>query len=407
MFDKSLIQTVCNIQSQSIDIKLLHPEFYTLKQVIYQVFDVNEAMLSKIEKGHEDYDVVCPSDYIIERMLNNGLLIPLDFAALGNTPNYINDTKSPYIEKMFRQINPEIDANDYSVAYMWGTTGILYNTAFVSREEASTWDIIRNPKFSGKVLIKDAPRDVYGPVLIYLKQNELKSGKLTLQDLMSDSSDESIAAVENYLMQVKPGVMGWEADLGKEQMTKSLAYVSLNWSGDAVWAMEEAASVGVSLDYIVPEEGSTVWFDGWVIPKYSKNVKAATFFINFMCRPDIAIRNMEETGYIASSGAYEVLESQIDESFPAIDLSYFFGEEADSVHVNPILYPDRSVIERCALEHDWGERTEALLSMWQNVKGSRAGIATYIVLIVALVAVAAVVFINRKNRRRRRSRSRR
>lgn len=376
-------------------------------QVIYQVFDVNEAMLSKIEKGHEDYDVVCPSDYIIERMLNNGLLIPLDFAALGNTPNYINDTKSPYIEKMFRQINPEIDANDYSVAYMWGTTGILYNTAFVSREEASTWDIIRNRKFSGKVLIKDAPRDVYGPVLIYLKQNELKSGKLTLQDLMSDSSDASIAAVENYLMQVKPGVMGWEADLGKEQMTKSLAYVSLNWSGDAVWAMEEAASVGVSLDYIVPEEGSTVWFDGWVIPKYSKNVKAATFFINFMCRPDIAIRNMEETGYIASSGAYEVLESQIDESFPAIDLSYFFGEKADSVHVNPILYPDRSVIERCALEHDWGERTEALLSMWQNVKGSRAGIATYIVLIVALVAVAAVVFINRKNRRRRRSRSRR
>lgn len=376
-------------------------------EVIYQVFDVNEAMLSKIEKGHEDYDVVCPSDYIIERMLNNGLLIPLDFAALGNTPDYIRDTKSPYIEKMFRQINPGIDANDYSVAYMWGTTGILYNTAFVSREEASTWDIIRNPKFAGKILIKDAPRDVYGPVLIYLKQNELKSGKLTLQDLMSDSSDESIAAVEHYLMQVKPGVMGWEADLGKEQMTKNLAYVSLNWSGDAVWAMEEAASVGVSLDYIVPEEGSTVWFDGWVIPKYSKNVKAATFFINFMCRPDIAIRNMEETGYIASSGAYEVLESQIDDSFPAVDLSYFFGEEADSVHVNPILYPDRSVIERCALEHDWGERTEALLSMWQNVKGSRAGIATYIVLIVALAAVAAVVFINRKNKRRRKSRRRR
>ena len=376
-------------------------------EVIYQVFDVNEAMLSKIEKGHEDYDVVCPSDYIIERMLNNGLLIPLDFAALGNTPDYIRDTKSPYIEKMFRQINPGIDANDYSVAYMWGTTGILYNTAFVSREEASTWDIIRNPKFAGKVLIKDAPRDVYGPVLIYLKQNELKSGKLTLQDLMSDSSDESIAAVEHYLMQVKPGVMGWEADLGKEQMTKNLAYVSLNWSGDAVWAMEEAASVGVSLDYIVPEEGSTVWFDGWVIPKYSKNVKAATFFINFMCRPDIAIRNMEETGYIASSGAYEVLESQIDDSFPAVDLSYFFGEEADSVHVNPILYPDRSVIERCALEHDWGERTEALLSMWQNVKGSRAGIATYIVLIVALAAVAAVAFIHRKNKRSRNSRRRR
>lgn len=376
-------------------------------QVIYQVFDVNEAMLSKIEKGHEDYDVVCPSDYIIERMLNTGLLLPLDFASLGNTPNYIDANKSPYIEQMFRNINPNIDANQYSVAYMWGTTGILYNTAFVTAEEASTWDVIRNPKFAGKILIKDAPRDVYAPVLIYLKQKELAEGTVTLQDLMSDSSAESIAAVENYLMQCKPGVMGWEADLGKEQMTKNLAYVSLNWSGDAVWAIDEAEAVGVKLDYIVPEEGSTVWFDGWVIPKYSKNIKAATYFINFMCRPDIAIRNMDETGYVASNGAWEVLESQIDESYPAIDLSYFFGPEADSVCVNPVLYPDRAVIERCALEHDWGEKTENLLSMWQNVKGSKAGAATYIVIVAALAAVAGAIFTTRNKKKKRHSHKRR
>lgn len=374
--------------------------------VIYMTFDVNEAMLSKIEKGHEDYDVVCPSDYIIERMLDKGLLLPLDFKSLGSTPNYIEANRSPFIEQMFRSINPSIDANQYSVAYMWGTTGIIYNPKFVTREEASTWDVIRNPKFAGKILIKDAPRDVYAPVLIYLKQNELKSGKVTLQDLMRDSSDESLQMVQDYLMQCKPGVNGWEADLGKEQMTKNRAYVSLNWSGDAVWAIEEAAAVNVELDYVVPDEGSTVWFDGWVIPKYAKNIKAATYFINFMCRPDIAIRNMEETGYVASNGSREVLESQIDESFEPIDLSYFFGPDASAVRVNPILYPDLSVIERCALEHDWGDDTEKLLKMWQNVKGSKANMFTYVIIAV-VIAAFAVYFVTSSNAKKRRRRNRR
>lgn len=374
--------------------------------VIYMTFDVNEAMLSKIEKGHEDYDVVCPSDYIIERMLDKGLLLPLDFKSLGSTPNYIEANRSPFIEQMFRSINPSIDANQYSVAYMWGTTGILYNLKFVTREEASTWDVIRNPKFAGKILIKDAPRDVYAPVLIYLKQNELKSGKVTLQDLMRDSSDESLQMVQDYLMLCKLGVYGWEADLGKEQMTKNRAYVSLNWSGDAVWAIEEAAAVNVELDYVVPEEGSTVWFDGWVIPKYAKNIKAATYFINFMCRPDIAIRNMEETGYVASNGSREVLESQIDERLEPIDLSYFFGPDASAVRVNPILYPDLSVIERCALEHDWGDDTEKLLKMWQNVKGSKANMFTYVIIAV-VIAAFAVYFVTSSNAKKRRRRNRR
>ncbi len=375
-------------------------------EVIYMTFDVNESMLSKIENGHEDYDVVCPSDYIIERMLNNKLILPLDFSALGSTPNYIEQCKSPYIENMFRQINPEIDANEYSVAYMWGTTGILYNTEFVTADEASTWDIIRNPKFAGKILIKDAPRDVYGPVLIYLKQEELKNGTVTLQDLMMDSSEESLAAVKDYLLQVKPGVCGWEADLGKEQMTKNRAYVSLNWSGDAKWAMEEAASVGVNLDYIVPEEGSTVWFDGWVIPKYAQNTKAALYWINFMCRPDIAIRNFEEMGYAPSCGAPEVLEAMIDEEeYEPIDLSYFFGEDAKAVCVDPVLFPDKSVIDRCALEHDWGQDTEKLLSMWQDVKGSRAGVVTYIVIALVVLA-AAVYFVVKSSGKRSRKSSR-
>ena len=376
-------------------------------KVVYQTFDVNETMLSKIEKGHEDYDVVCPSDYIIERMLNEGLLLPLDFASIPDEINYIDANTAPYIRQVFREINPNIDANLYSVAYMWGTSGIIYNTEKVTPEEAGTWDIIRNPKFAGQILIKDAPRDVYGPVLIYLKQEELKAGKVTLQELMNDSSDASLAAVEAYLKQVKDGVLGWEADFGKDQMTKGRGVVSLNWSGDAVWAIEEAAEVGVSLDYIVPEEGSNVWFDGWVIPKYAKNIKAATYFIDFMCRPDIAIRNMDGTGYVSANGAIEVLESQIDDQYDPIDLSYFFGPEASAVRVNPVLYPDKSVIDRCAMEHDWGKDTDKLLAMWSRVKGDNASGMTYVIIGLAVLAIIAAIIFGSKNKKRRRKKSRR
>ena len=376
-------------------------------EVVYQTFDVNETMLSKIEKGHEDYDLVCPSDYIIERMLNEGLLLPLDFASIPDEINYIGQNTSPYIRQVFRDINPDIDANDYSVAYMWGTTGIIYNTEKVTPEEAGTWDVIRNPKFAGQILIKDAPRDVYGPVLIYLKQKELQEGTVTLQELMRDSSDESIAAVEAYLRQVKDGVLGWEADFGKDQMTKGRGVISLNWSGDAVWARDEAAEVGVSLDYIVPEEGSTVWFDGWVIPKYAKNIKAASYFIDFMCRPDIAIRNMDETGYVSANGSFEVLESQFDEEYDPIDLSYFFGPEAASVRVDPVLYPEKSVIDRCALEHDWGADTDKLLAMWSRVKGDNASSLTYVIISLAVLAIIAAVILGNKGKKRRRRRSRR
>ena len=374
-------------------------------KVIYQTFDINETMLAKIEKGHEDFDVVCPSDYIIERMLNSGLLIPLDFASLPDSINYIKNNRSPYIQEMFSRINPDIDANDYSVAFMWGTTGILYNAKYVTDEEASTFDIIRNPKFAGKIFMKDAPRDVFGPVMIYLNQDKLKSGEITLDDLMKDSSDESIAAVEEYMKQVRELVAGWEADFGKEQMTQERGYVSFNWSGDAVWAIEEAADVNVDLRYVVPDEGSNVWFDGWVIPKYAKNVKAATYFIDFMCRPDIAIRNMDVTGYVSANGSPDVLESELDDSFDPIDISYFFPG-ADSVRINPALYPDISTIRHCALMHDWGQDTDKLISMWSRVKGENASSMTFIVIAVVILAVLAFTlrkrFFGKKTRRNKR-----
>ena len=378
-------------------------------KVIYQTFDINETMLSKIEKGHEDYDVVCPSDYIIERMLQSDLLLPLD-RDFGTTPNYIDDNLSPYIRECFdKMIGGGKNANDYSVGYMWGTTGILYNAKYVTDEEASTWDIIRNPKFADKIFIKDSARDVFSQIIIYLHREDLAAGKVTLDELMLDSSDEALAEVEAFMKQVKPLVAGWEADFGKDQMTQERGWLSLNWSGDGVWAIEEAAEVGVDLRYSLPKEGFTVWFDGWVIPKYAKNIKAAKYWINFMSRPDIVIRNVDVTGYVSVSGAPEVLEAFTDEEYDAVDLSYFFGAEADSVCVNPVLYPDRADIERSTQEHDWGERTPKLVEMWGRVKGDSANSMTIIVVGIFLAALVVFAVYSRffKGRKRSSSRKRR
>lgn len=375
-------------------------------EIIYQLFDINEIMLAKIERGHEDFDVVCPSEYIIERMLRNDLLLPIN-KDFGNTPNYIDSNLSPYIVECFNKIDGSgKNANDYAVGYMWGTTGILYNTKYVTLEEASTWKILHNEKFRKKIFIKDAFRDVYGPLLCYLKQDEIDSGSITLDEVMYDASDESIALVEGFLKQAKPLVAGWEADFGKEMMTKEKAYVNLTWSGDAVWAIEEAADVGVSLDYHVPDEGSNVWFDGWVIPKYAKNIKAAAYFINYMCRSDIAIRNMEAIGYVSAIATDEVLEAMSDpEADEYVDVSYFFGEGADSAKVNPVLYPDRKVIEHCAMMHDSGPRTEQMLEMWARVKGEV--VKPWVLIVIgATLLFLFIAGIRRKIKQKRRSRHR-
>ena len=376
-------------------------------RVIYQTFDVNETMLSKIEKGHEDFDVICPSDYIIERMLHSDLLLPID-RDFGSTPNYIDDNLSPYVRSCFDKMEGGgKNANDYAVGYMWGTTGILYNAKYVTDEEASTWDVIRNPKFANKIFIKDSPRDVFSQIIIYLRHDDLVAGKVTLDELMHDSSDEAIAAVEQYMKQVKPLVAGWEADFGKDQMTQEFGWISLNWSGDGVWAMEEAKEMGVDLRYVCPKEGFTVWMDGWVIPKYAQNTKAAKYWINFMSRPDIVIRNVDVTGYVSVSGAPEVLEAFTDEEYDPIDLSYFFSPADTACCVNPVLYPSREEIERGTLEHDWGDRTPELVAMWGRVKGENANATTVIVIVVVLLAALAFGLYKRLGKKRRKSARRR
>lgn len=380
-------------------------------EIIYQVFDINEVMLTKIERGHEDFDVVCPSEYIIERMMRKDMLLPIN-RDFGDTPDYLPDL-APYIQDELNKMSQGgKKVTDYAAAYMWGTAGMLYNKAQVTEEEAMTWKSLWDPKFRNKILMKDSYRDCYGTAIIYANSDRLKSGEVTVEQLMNDNSREAIATAEEYLKAMKPNIAGWEADFGKEMMTKGKACLNFTWSGDAVWAIEEADAVGVELDYVVPIEGSNVWFDGWVIPKYARNVKAASYFINYLCRPDIALRNMEAIGYVSAVATPEVLEAKIDTTIESYsDLSYFFGPEADSVRLNPVQYPDRKVIERCAVIRDFSnkEDLEKVLEMWSRVKGDNLNawivfviFAVFGVLFIWLVVSKVRKFRNKMKRRRRR-----
>lgn len=366
-------------------------------KVVYQLFDINEIMLSKIERGHEDYDVVCPSEYIIERMLRNDMLLPID-KSMPDSINYFKNI-SPYIIKCFSKIDGSgKNANDYAVGYMWGTTGFLYNPKYVTKQDVQSWNLLADPRMKGKILVKDAFRDVYSCLLTYLRNEDLKTGKVTRDQLMYDSSDESIALVENYLKSIKDGILGWEADFGKEMMTKGQVWLNLSWSGDAEWAIEEAAEIGVDLAYDVPLEGSNVWFDGWVIPKYAKNVKAASYWIDFMCRSDVAIRNMDEIGYVSVIGTDEVLENRIDDEYEPIDVSYFFGEGNENVCINPVQYPSSDIVNRCAMMHDSGDRTDKMIAMWSRVKGDNATSFTYILIIAVALILLTIGIINKRKK---------
>ena len=349
-------------------------------RIVYQTFDINEIMLTKIEKGHEDFDVVCPSEYIIERMLKKDLLLP--------------------IAKLSQPGRP---ANRYAVCYMWGTAGILYNKAFLTEEDADSWSCLWDKKYAGKILMKDSYRDAYGTAIIYAHAKDLEEGKVTVEELMNDYSPEAMALAEKYLKAMKPNIAGWEADFGKEMMTKNKAWINMTWSGDAMWAIDEASAVGVDLDYIVPKEGSNIWYDGWVIPKYARNPEAASYFINFMCRPDIAIRNMDACGYVSSIASPEILEEKIDTTLAYYsDLSYFFGPDADSIQINRIQYPDRQVVERCAMIRDFGDKTKDVLEIWSRIKGDNLGVGITILIFVVIGAMSIWMIYKRIQRYKRR-----
>ena len=363
-------------------------------------------MLTEIEVGHEDYDVVCPSEYIIERMLRRQLLQKIDTLDFEktSTPNNLGNV-SPWVIGMFEQMSETETVSDYAVGYMWGTTGLLYNRAYVSDDEVESWSALQNPRFQQRIYVKDAFRDMYSVLICAARYQDILEGTVTRNQLATDLTDTNIKAVEDYLLASKPQIAGWEADFGKERMCQGKVWLNATWSGDAQWAIDEEEE-GVDLAYVVPKEGTNAWFDGWVIPVYAKNTRAASYWINFLCQGENAVRNMEETGYVSVIATDEVLEAMIDPECDTLDVGYFFGPDATAIPLNHVYYPDRSVIERCVLMHDTADRNEAMLEMWSRVKGNNLDwkMITFILIIFSLLAFAVI---NRRYRRYHRKKLRR
>lgn len=244
-------------------------EKYNIR-VNYDTFSTNEDMYVKIKAGGADYDVLFPSDYMIERMIKEDMLHKLDF---DNIPNY------KYIEGQFK--NLEYDPqNEYSVPYMWGTVGILYNKTMVD-EPITSWRILWDQKYRKQILMLDSQRDSIGITL-----------KMLGFDMNTRDLDE-LEAAKQALIEQKPLVLAYVGDDVKDKMIAGEAALAVVWSGDAVYMKWE----NPDLEYALPEEGSNLWVDAMVIPKTSKNKAEAELFINFMCDPEIAYKNADYIGY--------------------------------------------------------------------------------------------------------------
>ena len=338
-------------------------------KVSYVTYDYPEECFDMIKDQHTEVDVFCPPEYLAERMMKHKMLTPIDtsFVAQG-IPNYLHGT-SPFIDNMLQHIGEAqgITAKDYTVGYLWGNTGVLINTKFVKPEEVNSWAFLFDSKYRGKVIMKDSFSDIYNVFINYAFYDDIKSGVANRNLWAAYLTNRNIAIVEDLLESARPQMKGFDVEDDKRLMSAGKDWMSVTWNGDARWAIDEAGD-NTNLQYVVPIEGSDCWADCWVIPTTCKNIKAASLWINFLCRPDIALLCMEETGYSSAIGTPEILQAVINDSLPAIDLSYFFGPEATAVHVDSVMYPTKDVISRCSYLRDSGDRQEVLREIWEKIK---------------------------------------
>ena len=294
-------------------------------KVKYANFTTNEEMYAKIASGAGNYDVIFPSDYIIERMIREDGLEKLNLDNIPNVEGVVDWLK-----------NPDYDpTGEYSVPYMWGTVGILYNTDLVE-EDITSWTSMFDETYKKDVFMMDSIRDTLGVTL-----------KMLGYSLNSKEPDQMEAAKNALIEQKQKGIVkGYLVDETKDKMISGEAALALMWSGDALYAMAEAEE----LAYVVPEEGSNVWADGMCIPKGCQNKEGAEAFINFLCRPDIARRNME---YIYYSTPIQAVVDEMDE------------EEKNNLTLNPT--PD--IIDRCEFFHDISEDMALYTDIWNAIRG--------------------------------------
>ena len=288
-------------------------------RVIYDEFETNESMYPKVESGAVAYDIACPSDYMISRMIENGMLSEIDYDKM---PNARDNIGAQYYEQS-RGFDP---GNKYSVPYCWGTVGILYNKTMVE-EPITRWEQLWDEKYADNILMQDSVRDSF---MVAEKLNGFSMNTL-------DPAELEIA--KNALIRQKPLVQAYVVDQVRDKMIGGEAAIGVIYSGEAIYTRRENSD----LVYVVPEEGTNVWIDSWVILKNAPNKENAEKFIDFMCRPDIALQNFDYITYSTpNTAARELIEDEeiknSEIAFP--DLSQYdnletyvyLGEEGDSLY---------------------------------------------------------------------------
>lgn len=296
--------------------------------VVYEEFETNEILYPKVSSGAIAYDVVCPSDYMIQRMIENDLLTEINF---DNIPNIKNISKQ-YMEQS-RQFDPE---NKYSVPYCWGTVGILYNKTMVD-EPVNSWSILWDPKYKDNILMQDSVRDAFGATLKYLGYS-----------LNSTDLDE-LTEAKNLLIEQKPLVQAYVIDQVRDKMIGNEAALGVIYSGEAIYTQKE----NPNLEYVIPKEGSNIWIDSWVIPKNAEHKENAEKFINFLCRPDIALMNFE---YITYSTPNEAARELIED---------------ESIRNSEIAFPDLSKYDNLETFQYLGTEADQVYGdLWNKVKSS-------------------------------------
>lgn len=267
-------------------------------KVNYETFDSNEAMFTKIQQGGTAYDITIPSEYMIQKMKEEKLLLPLDHSKIKGLEN---------IDSSF--LNLSFDKNNkYSIPYFWGTLGIVYNDKFVDGKDIQSWDDLWRPELRNNVMLIDGAREVIG------------LGLNSLGYSLNSKNDAQLTAAVNKLRKITPNVKAIVADEIKMYMANEESAVAVTFSGEAAEMLEQ----NEHLHYVIPKEGSNLWFDNMVIPKTAKNIKGAYDFINFMLEPKNAAQNAEYIGYATpNKEALKILPKEITEDeqfYPSADL---------------------------------------------------------------------------------------
>ncbi len=295
-------------------------------KVIYDEFETNEVMYPKVEAGAVQYDVICPSDYMIQKMIENDLLQEINF---DNVPN-IKNIGNQYMESA-SEFDP---GNKYAVPYCWGTVGILYNKTKVD-EPIDSWSVLWDEKYKGDILMQNSVRDAF---MVALK---LKGYSMNSLD------DKELEEAKNLLIEQKPLVQAYVVDQVRDKMIGNEAAIGVIYSGEAIYTQRENSD----LEYVIPKEGTNVWIDCWVIPKNAQNKENAEAFINYMCKPEVALKNFDFITY----------------STPNVEARNLIEDE--EIRNSPIAFPDLSEYDGLETYQYLGaEGDQKYADLWKQVK---------------------------------------